>query len=144
MSSFVLIFQFERLTIPRMHEQESPKTNCIGFAFSRLGITPEERYIEPPTLKCLLHKFNEVEIDKASLLAIIRYPSGEPYVYHLAILSEDKNMVIHRKGIDSPEVVEDIDMAICSYLLNNDSVGTKVIYLQPKAKFGSVTLQQAS
>ena len=117
-----------------MHEQENAKTNCIGFAFSRLGITSEEKYIEPPTLKHLLRKFNEVEINKASLLAVIRYPCGEPYVYHLAILSQDKNTVIHRKGVNSPETVEDLDMAICSYLLDNDSVCTKVIYLQPKTQ----------
>lgn len=128
------LLALDRRIWANMRERIEAENNCVGFVFSRLGIISDERYVEPPTYKELLKSFDRVDIDKAQLLAVIRHPSGKPYVYHMAILGGDKTTIIHRRGVNSEWFVEDLKEGLESYLLENDFVATEVVYLAKKVQ----------
>jgi len=116
-------------------ENCSTYNNCVSFVYSRLGLISDDEYVEPPSYHDIFKMFKEVDPADANILAVIRYTSRrEPYVDHMAILTDDKEHVFHRKGVCGEVDTENIEDGLRRYLCDNDYVQTKVVFLTPKNK----------
>jgi hypothetical protein len=86
-----------------MHELVWINSNCIGYAYHELGIIPEEKICDCPTLPELLDKFDSVSVDcSADAIAIVASIDGELAVTHMAVFNVDKNKIKHRRGCGLP------------------------------------------
>ncbi len=78
----------------------SAEVNCVSFAYYRLGITKEEKYVDTLEVDLVDH-FLEVEtLEEADAVAVI---FGDPLegevLSHLGVLDpRDKMLVHHRPG----------------------------------------------
>ena len=111
--------------------KERPPFNCVGFVYKEVGIKSEEQYIDPPSLGKLLKYFDQVEdIKTATVLAVIAYSPKKPYVAHIALISEDKLKITHRK-IGQHISTEDLKSGLEEYL-DSEVDFRRLIYLKPK------------
>lgn len=116
-----------------MKERFPPRQpNCIGFVYHELGLIPEEKFMYGPYLRNFLDKFTRVsDISEATVVAVVAYGAVNPYIAHVALLSEDKKMITHRDGLGAdPERLE-IEKGLKKYL---SPVTRKVLFFIPKAK----------
>jgi hypothetical protein len=100
--------------------KERLSSNCVGFVYNKLGMLPEEKYIDPPTLKELLKSFDNVRsVEKANVLAIITFSHLGSYLSHMAIICDDKKTILHRNGDGGEVVCEEINSCLDRYLVSN-------------------------
>jgi hypothetical protein len=113
--------------------QEGIENNCVGFVYNIHNLIAEEKFIEPPTWKEIQKLFTQVEdISSADILAIVDFSRPKPTVVHLGIISSDKKSVIHRKGINLPVEVDDLDQTIKELVTQDLDIARKACFLAVK------------
>lgn len=72
--------------------------NCVSFAYYRLGITQEERYLDPLKVDLMVHFFEVETPEEADAVAVIFHdPLEGEVLYHLGVLDPRDRMLVHHR-----------------------------------------------
>jgi hypothetical protein len=116
--------------IPSM--KENNRFNCVGYVYGNLGITPIEKYIEPPLASKLFEHFDRVDTaNQADAVATIEMSKKGLVVTHMARVVDSGKSVKHRKGAGSDVSGGELNTEISGYV---NSWETEVVYLVLKEK----------
>lgn len=108
------------------------ETNCIGYAYSELGLISKEIFLKCPYLDEILSHFDRVGNIKSADAAIVVVPyEGRYEVTHIAVVNHDKRTIRHRKGQDAPVNRGKIKGELRDYLREYEA---EMVYLRLKSK----------
>lgn len=111
-------------------------SNCMGFAYWKLGLIAKEHFIDPGDLKGLLKDFDKVDfLEEAEAIAAIE-TDNEEHVRHIIVIDpEDRSFVVNRVGYAAPLKRVSLISMLSQFDKNtglNRGGTIKVLYLKTK------------